>query len=625
MLLPMKLSLFGAGFGALVSLAAQAQTAPAGTYRISVDTKAVASSDQLRIVVNTPPVQQDQVTYVMPSVIPGSYSKKDYGRFVQNFTAYDDKGKKLKFKREGQNLFVIDKAKKLTRLEYTVDDTWDAKQDEGYIFQPGGTNFDASPQHPNYVLNHYGLYGYLEGYKMLPYEVKVQHAPELYAATGLPARRTGTEDTFTADSYVTLADGPILYSKPDTVSFVAGGARIGVAVVSETGKVRARQVAETMRPMAEALGQFFGQMPVPRYQFLMYFPDYQTSTVVNRQTGGFGAMEHSYSSVYFLPERDDQQAMNEMVLEVASHEFLHMLAPLNIHSREIGEFDFRDPKMSQHLWLYEGVTEYFAHLVQVQAGLTTEEQFRKTMREKVQDASKYPTGVSFTEMSRRILEKPYDAMYENVYKKGALIGLLLDIRIQELTKGQKSLRDVLLTLRQKYGPTRSFEDAQLIPEVVALTHPQVQEFFDRYVIGTEALPLQEYLSKIGWNYADRAPAKVKAFGQIGFAYDEKKQEFRAVNVKPQTNAFGLQPGDVIVAVDGRPVTMQNAEQLLRPLVDEPATDAAVRLTVRRGTATTEAQGQPREYDVEIPFYLAPSATPTPEQLALRQALLGKRG
>lgn len=621
----MKPTVFLAGLGLLSAFTASAQTAPAGTYRVSVDTKPAAGSDQLRIVVNTPPVREDKVTYLMPSVIPGSYSKKDYGRFVQGFAAYDDKGKKLKFKREGQNQFVIDKAQKLVRLEYTVDDTWDAKMDDNYIFQPGGTNFDAGAQHPNYVLNHYGLYGYLEGYKMLPYEVKVQHPAELYAATALPVRRTSTEDTFTADSYVTLADGPILYARPDTVSMAVGGARIGVAVVSETGKVKARQVAETMRPMAEALGKFFGQMPVPQYQFLMYFPDYQNSKVVNRQTGGFGAMEHSYSSVYFLPERDDEAALNEMVREVASHEFLHMLAPLNIHSREIGEFDFRDPKMSQHLWLYEGVTEYFAHLVQVQAGLTTEEQFRKTMRDKIQEASKYPAGVSFTEMSRRILEKPYDDMYENVYKKGALIGLLLDIRIQELTQGQKTLRDVLLTLRQKYGPTRSFEDSQLIPEVVALTHPQVREFFDRYVVGTEALPLQEYLSKIGWNYADRAPGKVKAFGQLGFRFDEKNKAFLTSGVKPQTNAFGLQNDDAIVAVDGQPVTMQNAERLLRPLVEEPSSDAPVRLTVRRGAGTTELQAAPREYEVEMPFYLAPSSTATTEQLALRQRLVGRRG
>ncbi|AYA38005.1 peptidase M61 [Hymenobacter oligotrophus] len=619
----MKSILLSAGLGSLLAYGAHAQTPATGTYRITVDTQPAASSDQLRVIIQTPPVRDERVTYVMPSVVPGSYSKKDYGRFVQSLKAFDERGKALKVTREGQNLFTIDKATKLARIEYLVDDTWDAKQDDSYIFQPGGTNFDARSPFRNFVLNHYGLYGYLEGYKMVPYEVTVKHAPELYASTALPVQRSATQDVFRADSYVTLADGPILYSKPDTTSFVAGGARIGVSVVSELGKVKAAQISQTMRPMAEALGQFFGKMPVPNYQFLMYFPDYQTSQVINRSTGGFGAMEHSYSSLYFLPERNTEAELTEMVREVASHEFLHMLAPLNIHSREIGEFDFRNPKMSQHLWLYEGVTEYFAHLVQVRAGLTTEEQFRGTMQEKIRDAEKYPAGVSFTEMSRRILESPYDKMYENVYKKGALIGLLLDIRIQELTKGQKTLRDVLLTLRDKYGPTRSFEDAQLIPEVVALTHPDVQQFFDRYVVGTEALPLTEYLDKIGWRYADKAPARIKAFGQLGFRYDEAKKEFAAADVTAETNAFGLQNGDVIVAVNGKPVTLDTAEQLLRPLV-EPATDTPVRLTLRRGAATKEAQAAPREFDVEIRNHLAPNPTPTPAQLALRRQLLNSK-
>ncbi|KAA9332928.1 peptidase M61 [Hymenobacter busanensis] len=624
----MKALLVAAGLGLLLTSPGHAQTpAAAPGYRINVDTRPAATSDQLRITIDTPPVAESQVTYVMPSVVPGSYSKKDYGRFVQGFQALDAKGKKLKVRQDGPNLFVIEKAQNLARLEYRVDDTWDASFTDNYVFQPGGTNFDAGAAQPNLVLNHYGLYGYLEGatqnYKMRPYEVTVQHAPTLYAATALPTRHGAEQDVFTADSYVTLADGPILYAPADTASLSVGGARIHVAVVSESGKVHAGQVREILRPMAEALGQFFGQMPVPRYYFLMYFPDFQTSRVVNRQSGSYGAMEHSYSSLYFMPERQTPEQLSEMVREISSHEFLHMLAPLNIHSREIGEFDFRNPRMSQHLWLYEGVTEYFAHLAQVRAGLTTEEQFRQTMREKIEGTQKYPT-VSFTEMSRRILEKPYDQMYDNVYQKGALIGWLLDIRIQELTQGKQTLRDVLLALRQKYGPTRSFEDAQLIPEIVALTHPQVQQFFDAYVVGDQPLPLTEYIGKIGWNYAARTPRRVMAFGKIGFRYNQSKEQFEAAETDAADNAFGLQNGDAIVAVNGQPVTLQTAEQLLRPLLG--AVEAPARLTYRRGTApTVEREARPKAYEVEIKNLLEPNPDATPAQQALRRQLLGQKG
>ncbi len=497
----------------------------------------------------------------MPSVVPGSYSKKDYGRFITSFKAFDKNGKALKVKNNGPNLFVISNARQLARLEYLVDDTWDAKQDDQFIFQPGGTNIDAGR---NFTINHYGFYGYFEGYKLLPYEVSVQKPADLYGATALAVRReSATRDVLTAPDYVTLADGPVLYARPDTASFSTGGARISVAVRSETGAVKAAEISRMLRPMSEALTKYFGKMPVPRYQFLFYFPS--LNSPLSSEKGGYGAMEHSYSSLYFLPEVPDPDRLQSMVLEVASHEFLHMLAPLNIHSREIGDFDFRDPKMSQHLWLYEGVTEYVAQQVQVQAGLITPAEFQERMKGKIDKADTYGPAVSFTEMSKRILEPPYKDMYENVYNKGALLGLLLDIRLRELSQGRQTLRDVLLALREKYGPTRSFDDDALIPEIVALTNPEIGAFFRRYVQGAEPLPLAEYFGKMGWVYQPTAQSRIKAFGNLGFAYDQSLDQFRAAQTQPERNAFGLAEGDVIVAVNDQALTMQNAEQLLRPL------------------------------------------------------------
>ncbi|TGE20701.1 peptidase M61 [Hymenobacter aquaticus] len=605
------------GLGLTTAMPAVAQQ-PAD-YQIALDLEHT-TNDQVKVVIKTPPVKEAQATYVMPSVVPGSYSKKDYGRFVQSFVALDAKGQKLKVKQQGANVFIIDKGPSLARIEYLVNDTWDVKQDDGFIFQPGGTNFEAGK---NFVLNHYGLYGYLEGYKMQPYQVTVAKPADLYGASSLAARRTTpTQDVFTAASYVELSDSPILYSRPDTASFSTGGARIAVSVVSETGAVKAAQVREIMRPMAEALTKYFGQMPVPTYHFLMYFPSFNSPLA--SKNGGYGAMEHSYSSVYFLPEVPQEDRLRSMVQEVASHEFLHMLAPLNIHSREIGEFDFRNPKMSQHLWLYEGVTEYIAQLVQMRGGLSTPTEFRERMKGKIDKAAKHPS-VSFTEMSRKILEAPYKDMYDNVYDKGALLGFLLDIRIQELSQGKQTLRDVLLALRAKYGPTRSFEDAALIPEVVALTNPAIQQFFDQYVIGSQPLPYAEYFDKIGWRYQATGRGTVKSFGRVGFRYDTGKNQFLVANAKPDQNAFGVQDGDVVVAVNGTPVTMANAEQLLRPLV-EPSTAEAVRLQFQSGTAAAqERAATPREFEVEVKNAVEEVAAPTPAQLQLRNQVLKPLG
>lgn len=72
--------------------------------------------------------------------------------------------------------------------------------------------------------------------------------------------------------------------------------------------------------------------------------------------------------------------------------------------------------MSKHLWLYEGVTEYFSWLVRVQSGIITEEEFINEMTNKLYGADRY--GIfSFTEMSKNVLKPHYQELYVDVYLK----------------------------------------------------------------------------------------------------------------------------------------------------------------------------------------------------------------
>ncbi len=87
-------------------------------------------------------------------------------------------------------------------------------------------------------------------------------------------------------------------------------------------------------------------------------------------------LEHSYSSLYYMPEMPIEE-MNQQLRDFAAHEFFHIVTPLTIHSKEIQDFDFNNPKMSQHLWMYEGMTEYFAGSVQVKYDLISPEQYLK--------------------------------------------------------------------------------------------------------------------------------------------------------------------------------------------------------------------------------------------------------
>ena len=593
-------------------------------YSISVDLNHV-KNDKVKVVILTPQITSEEIIYVMPDVIPGSYSQKNYGRFISSFKAYSTKGKKLSVTHSEKNTWTIslskDKSRTLGRIEYMVDDTWDAEKKEGmsdeeynYIFQPGGTNINEGK---SFVINHEGFYGYLQGYEMLPYEISFSKPDNFFGATSLKKETLSkSSDIYFASNYVNLVDNPILYSIPDTASFISGGTLINIAIFSETHAVSASQIREYLKPIAHSLTKFFVKMPVDHYQFLMYFPANEKSNIT--QFGGYGALEHSYGSFYFLPELPNEKSFKAMILGVVSHEFLHILTPLNMHSFEIANFDFLYPKMSQHLWMYEGVTEYFSVLVQVRDSLMAYPDFLSEMESKIQEASNY-SDVSFTQMSKYILEKEYKGMYNNVYQKGALIGLLLDIRLNELSDGKLSLRDLMMKLKDKYGPERPFNDDDLINDIVAFSYPEIRTYFNDFVIGNKHLPYKEYLEKIGLNYYDVKQDTILTFGKFGLTFSETEAKFKISNTEG-SNSFKLKDDDNLLTVNDRVITLQNYTVVLGPLFTIKD-QLPVKIKYSRNGEVIEVEAIPYKDLNERKMILEENPNATKTQIALRKKLL----
>jgi predicted metalloprotease with PDZ domain len=130
---------------------------------------------------------------------------------------------------------------------------------------------------------------------------------------------------------------------------------------------------------------------------------------------GFGALEHPTATTVVLPI--NKRELVKSMMDVVSHEFFHIVTPLSIHSKEIQDFDYNDPKMSEHLWMYEGVTEYFANLFQINQGLITEEDFYNRLSDQMERSAMNDT-MSFTTMSANVLKQPYKDQYINVYQRG---------------------------------------------------------------------------------------------------------------------------------------------------------------------------------------------------------------
>lgn len=530
-------------------------------YKYEVDLNEVIA-DQVKISLQVPSsVPKDEVTFYFPRIIPGTYEIHDYGQFINNLEAFDSRGKKLKVNRIDKNTWKIKKAKRLEKITYLVEDIWDAKL-KAPLFEPACTNFEAGKV---FFINNNGLFGFFEDKEKLKFELTFNRPNDFYASTSL--RRTGGDfdtDVFRASDYGDLVDAPILYSNPDTVNFKLGYGDIQISVYSPNKKATAKDIADKIRPMLEAQNKYLGNMlPVDRYHFLIYL------SPNGYPSGSIGALEHPRSSMFCLAE-EKVDRIGELVVNIASHEFFHIVTPLYIQSEEIYNFNYMNPKMSKHLWLYEGVVEYMAHHMQCQYGLKTQEEFMDKLCEKVQTSTRYKAGIPLAEMSKKCLEKGFNSQYNNIYYKGALTAMCFDLELIRLSEGQYDLTMLLRDLSAYYGQDNPFQDVELYDKIIEITgFPQLQKFFDKYVEGTEMLDYNKFLEPYGVEYFKEAPVlemsplgglengalRTDTLGRFYMAKAEKLDEFGS-------KYMGLKNGDVILSWNDKSFTPKTASAIL---------------------------------------------------------------
>lgn len=476
-------------------------------YRFKVDLTEV-KNDQLMVELRTPRIKQSTIVYYIPKIVPGIYGKLDFGQYVSDFQALTAGGKKLKVERIEKNGWKIYNAQRLFRITYKVDDGFESHSDLGKRYNSAGSNFTKNEV---FVINHNCLFGYFDGMTKLPIQLTFNKPKGFYGATSMDAtQRAAHQDVFLMKDYRSLVDAPLMYSQPDTVTMKVANAKVMVAVHSKTGKKYAKGIAASLKSLLEAQKNYLGgNLPVDHYTFIISHGVGKANSIVA------DALEHSYSSLYlFAATNDELDPIASLVRKIASHEFFHIITPLNIHSEEIENYDFNHPKMSKHLWLYEGMTEYATMHMPIKQKIQGISEFFRVVRQKIVDSRRFNNHLSFTQMSKNILQQ--SNQYYNVYLKGALIGMCLDIRLRELSKGKYGTQNLMQDLAKKYGKHTPFKDEELITEITKMTYPEIRHFFTDYVMNAKALPIKEYLFK------------------VGIEYDPKDDHFRPVkNVTPQ--------------------------------------------------------------------------------------------
>jgi len=530
------------------------------------------NNDRVPVTINPGRFTTETVTYRLPRVVQGTYSVSDFGKYVDDFKALDYDGNELTVTKVDDNTWTIAEATKLDKLQYYVNDTFDIETNGGIggeqPFSPAGTNIEED----NYVLNLHGFIGYFDSLKNSQYALDVT-APATFKRTsalenkGMKSSADGTAITssYFAQRYFDITDNPMMYGNLDVEEFMVGDIKIVLSLYSPTGKHTAASLKETVYKMMEAQKNYLGDVnTTPRYDIYVYL-----SKGDETSPKGFGALEHHTSTVAVFSENSSLEGLKASIIDVVAHEFFHIVTPLSVHSEDVHYFDYNKPTFSKHLWMYEGVTEYFAQHFQVYEGLTDEATFYNTMMSKIATSTQHlDDAMSFTIMSENVLDEPYASQYYNVYMKGALIGMCIDILMRKESDGNRSMLSLMKELSAKYGKEKPFVDDNLIAEITAMTYPSVGEFLKTHVEGDVPINYNEFFEMVGLTKGETQVETnyIFAGGQnIIFDGDQEKGTifFSPMALK---NSFwksqGVQAGDVIKKVNGTDLTLANAQQII---------------------------------------------------------------
>jgi predicted metalloprotease with PDZ domain len=522
-------------------------------------------NDKVAVKMDFPKMKSDDVKFHFPKTVPGTYSIDDYGRFVEGIKFLDNKGKEIAFTKVNDNTYSLKNAQNLSSITYLVNDSFDEETDESKhkaVFSPSGTDIEAGKV---FLLNTHGFVGYIDNMQDVPYKLIIKKPTDFYGTTALVDQdNSESTDTFTLANYAKVTDSPLMYTKPDYITFNAGGMDLVLGVYSPTGKYKAADFKDNLEKMVVAQKKFLGDMNTnKKYAIMLYL-----SGMEEPHIKGFGALEHHESTSVVLPEMMPKDAIDKTITDVVSHEFFHTVNPLKTHSEEIHYFDYADPKMSQHLWMYEGGTEYFANLFQIQEGLITKDEFLQRMGEKIANSKNYNDTMPFTVMSKNVLKDEYKDQYRNVYEKGALLAMCLDIELRKLSNGEMGYRDMIRKLSQRFGENKPFKDDKLIDELVTVTgYPQVKDFYNKYIAGDQPTPYIQYLNMVGVEAKkDETPPIfwfVKDPQQTGF--DQKDNAFvfdESSALSPFSKSIGFKITDKVVALDGKTINVQNIQSFV---------------------------------------------------------------
>lgn len=501
----------------------------------------------------------DGQTFALPAWIPGSYMIREFARNIVRIRA-DSGGQPLALTKLDKHSWRAAPVAGPLTLHYEVY-AWDLSVRAAHLDQTHG------------FFNGTSVFLRVVGQESLVHQVDIQRPADPAAktwrvATAMPeagAKRYGFGVYACAD-YDELIDHPVEMGDFELATFKAHGIPHDIVITGRVPNLDMARLQADLKAICETQIAFFEpktkRAPLERYVFM-------TMAVGD----GYGGLEHRASTALICARADLPSLATPKAAEpgegylrflgLCSHEYFHTWNVKRIKPAAFAPYDLQAENYTPLLWLFEGFTSYYDDLMLVRAGIIGEATYfklqAKTIGGVLRGSGRLKQSVadsSFDAWSKyyRQDENSPNAII-SYYTKGSLIALAFDLTIRAKTAGAKSLDDIMLALWERYG--RDFyngagrgvteqEVEALFDEVSGL---KLKNMFERYVRGTDDLPLAKLYAPLGVKLVDERKGG-KASLDAGIGRDPLGAKLTQVHEGGAAHQAGLSALDVVIAIDG---------------------------------------------------------------------------
>ena len=343
--------------------------------------------------------------------------------------------------------------------------------------------------------------------------------------------------TMNAPSYDALADAPIEASNFD--EFTIHDLTPPIHVVIHGDNYKKHDVENALRKICMYEIKLMDGAPYDQYTFIFH--------IGKGAGGGGGGMEHANSTAIYVPSA-------AYLANVSAHEYFHLWNVKRIRPASLEPVDYTREMYTRSLWFAEGVTNTYGSYALVRSGVWNKQEFYRDLSAQISELESRPA-----EQWQSAEQSSLDAWLEkyalynqpqrsvSYYTKGQILGVMLDILMRDRTDNQKSFDDLMRSMNQDFAKAGKFYRDSLDIRLTAekITGSSLEDFFSKYVSGTQPLPYNELFSQAGLALQQKESARAV----LGFTIQhEPDAPWTVASVESGSNAekSGLKVGDEIL-------------------------------------------------------------------------------